>query len=489
MKIHFLFLGFIFFCYQVNAQHELGAFTATGRAGASTSFNTDYHAIGINPANLGLKTIYETKKVTFGLSEMAFSAYTGAVNKSRFKSSITNFGSENFSFEDKRQAVSEFSDAGTALNLDIVPIGFAFQMDGFGGIAFSVRENFRWFSSFGQRAADIMFLGKTATYFQTLELQDGSFVPNDPAQYEAYGGLDNIKRGIATQPLSLATLLEGTSIKNHWYREFNLSYGREVFSTDLFLLTAGVGLKMIRGFQYIDVQAKDGVLTAVGAFNPLFQIDFGSPTANNPSAIMNNDYQAIGRGFGADLGATFVYDEKIKAAIAVTNIGSVTYTGNVYTVRDTTLYSLSSEGINSYNIFYEAANVISEAGLLQWSGLNSVKVKLPTMLRVGASYVLEDKAEVGFDVVLPLNTAAGNFDRPVIALGGDFKPVRWIRLSTGMAWGGNTKSKANIPFGITFVAGENGTWEAGVASRDIITYISQSGPHYSLAFGFFRFRI
>jgi hypothetical protein len=62
----------------------------------------------------------------------------------------------------------------------------------------------------------------------------------------------------------------------------------------------------------------------------------------------------------------------------------------------------------------------------------------------------------------------------------------WLQLSAGLMTGGNADTK--LPVGVTFIAGA-GTWEAGIASRDMITYFSQRNPTLSLSLGFLRFRI
>jgi hypothetical protein len=74
----------------------------------------------------------------------------------------------------------------------------------------------------------------------------------------------------------------------------------------------------------------------------------------------------------------------------------------------------------------------------------------------------------------------------VIAVGGDIRPVPWVTLSAGFISGGNYEFK--IPAGVTFMVA-NGTWEAGIASRDLITFFTENQPTLSLSFGFLRFRV
>ncbi|MFN3405478.1 MAG: DUF5723 family protein [Cytophagaceae bacterium] len=488
MKKLLLSSSLFFISFFAYSQHEGAAFTATGRAGVATSFVTDYQAIGINPANLGYKTRYETKHFTIGLGEGSYSAYTSAIKKGDFKQSLLDINSVNFDYNQKVQAANNFINQPVALNFDVTFLGFAIQTEKMGGLAFSVTESYSWFSRFSGPMTELMFLGKTSSYFNELELKDGRRVPNDPSQ--SYHHPDSIARGIrSVNQFTLGQLLAGSTMKNHWYRTYNVAYGREIITTDLLTISGGIGLKYVQGFNYIDAHSRGGRLSAVGAFNPALDIDFGVAANTNPSAVNNTNYQPIGQGYGFDIGVNAVFNEKIKVAMAITNIGSVTYRGNIYRMEDSTLVSISTEGMASYNLFAEAPNLVAGQGFFKWKGEEKLVVSLPTMFRLGGSVKLNDLAEVGIDLVAPINKAAGNIEKPIIAVGGDVYPVRWIKLSTGMNLGGNYTGKANIPFGVMIIAGENGTWEFGVATRDIVTYLSQNKPNYSLAIGLLRFRI
>src|SRR6476620_3427905 len=97
------------------AQQEYSAFTAAGR-GVATTFVTDYQAIGINPANLGLKRTYDNKQVTFGLMEIGMSAYSDALSKSELKKSATTFNSTDFTYQEKIDAANNFASKALAIN-------------------------------------------------------------------------------------------------------------------------------------------------------------------------------------------------------------------------------------------------------------------------------------------------------------------------------------------------------------------------------------
>lgn len=480
----FIFLSSSFF--SVIAQQS--DFTSFGR-GVSTTFVTDYHVTGINPANLGFKRSYETKHVTFGLFETGLSAYSGALGRSEFRKLFSD--GSNFSDEDKRKAASQFAGENFALNADINILGVAYQNDKIGGFAFNVRETGRWFSTFNQNFSDLVFLGLKAPYFQTLELGDGTIAPNDPSRYQEYENFNQgIAKGIRTPGTEqfYSDIFDGSKLSIMYYREYALSYGKEFQINDLFAVAGGLSLKYLQGYGVMDIQAKDGKLTAYSSFSPFFKFDFGNAAKTNPSVDTSGSYKSIGSGLGTDLGLNITYKEKVKLGIALTNVGSITWKGNVYTAQDTALSTFANEGFEGYDIFAEAGEIAGDDGLFKWEGGSKLVSKLPTTLRIGASHKMEDKAEIGFDMIFPLNDQPGTIKKPYWAIGGDLKVLKFLRLSTGLAYGGNYDKRVNIPLGITFVIGEQASWEIGFASRDAITYFREKGPALSFAFGFLRFR-
>jgi hypothetical protein len=67
------------------AQNEFIAYPATGK-GVSSTFVTDYHCLGINPANLGWQS-YE-KSVTMGSSEFGLSIHSDSLAKQDLRDNI-----------------------------------------------------------------------------------------------------------------------------------------------------------------------------------------------------------------------------------------------------------------------------------------------------------------------------------------------------------------------------------------------------------------
>ena len=487
-------------------QIENSSFTATGRGGATT-FVTDYQALGINPANLGWHLEFEDKKMALGFNEFTYSIHSGALSKQtlrdEFKAAYKGQTTETFTYEDKIQAAKDFAEGGLAMNVNYGSFGFAYHTDKFGGIAFRINDNVNWYSKFNNDISQILFLGKTASYFDSLAVLlpngDTSMVANDTNFVNGFNQ-DSILSGIASLPSYMSELFEGSQISLSWTREYNLSYGRTIIEKDsIFALYAGIGVKYFQGMAYVDITSNgDGQMQAFSSMSPAFGINYGSAQSINPSAdTVSNGIipKPVGHGFGFDFGVNALLFNKLKIGLAVNNIGSMTWDGNVYTVKDTIVFDTESAGLESYNVASQLNDIVGENGLFDYTGLEERKVQLPTVVRIGASMELGKKIELGIDVVIPTTEVPGpgSYDNAIIGFGGDVQPIPWLRLSGGIVTGMNYDASTSdarpysIPLGLTLILGK-GSFEAGIASRDAITFFTQNGPTLSLSTGFMRFR-
>jgi hypothetical protein len=105
---------------------------------------------------------------------------------------------------------------------------------------------------------------------------------------------------------------------------------------------------------------------------------------------------------------------------------------------------------------------------------------------MGASLDIGKIAKVGVDFVAPFDRQnPGSFVNPVISIGGEIRPVKWLALSVGYFGGGIYRN--NVPVGINFCFG-GGTYELGVSSYDALSFFKDNSNSVSAAFGFARVR-
>jgi len=472
----------------VFAQAELSSFTATGKAGTATTAVSDYQCLGINPANLAWKLPFDEKRGTIGFFELGFSAHSDAMNKSTLKSAIFN-SNDAFSNEDKTRAALEFAGKGLSINADFMYGGIAFQSPKGGqGFAFNVRERMQWYAKIGPTASELLFKGYRATLNNLplflapiADINGDSIALINPALVDTNS---------LVNALSASNLLAGTKISYSWTREFNAGYGLELYADDDVQLGAGVGFRFIQSMGYVDVNAERGDLRALAALSPGLEVKFAQQWLNPSADTVNRGFipEAIGNGFGFDAGFSFLYKDKLRVGVAVNNIGNLTYRSNVYRAYDSLVYFLKTDGFQNFDFIKDPKQFESLGkGLIGWEGQKEIRTTLPANLRMGVSYTLTEKVDVGGELMVPLNNAPGNIGRLYQALGVEYKLLPWLRLSGGVIYGGNFFSRAAFPAGIVIIAGD-GSWDFGVATRDFVTYFRQKSPIVSLSTGFLRFR-
>ena len=449
----------------LRAQNELSNFSATGRGGVINTFATDYQTIGINPANLGRVTDF---RVAFTVGEFGLGLGSQSLTRTTVKHLIYDCD-QTIGAADKATLVQQLTgDNVLNVNADITALGLAITLpNGLGGFAFSIRERVAGHLALNRNAADVIVNGKTAA----------SLAPYYNATTGAPTGTT----------VGVATFLDGTNIQVAATNEYNIAYGYQILDNTGFKLSGGVGYRYIQGVGIADIRASGGTLSAYNALSPIFQVKYGTLGSNpNFNLETGSGLHPVGSGNGFDLGLAAEVGKFVRLGASVTDLGSMTWKGNVLEGKDQKLQPVTGTGINTYNVFQEISNQFSnaEATLFTYDPAKERTASLPAKLRMGGGIHVSKLFEAGLDVTLPLNKVAGNITAPFVGFGVDYKPLHWVRLSTGFTGGaGYGKS---LPLGITFVTP---VWEAGISTRDVVGLLSETSPYSSVAFGLLRFKI
>ncbi|MFD2786558.1 DUF5723 family protein [Hymenobacter rubripertinctus] len=439
------------------AQNELSNFTATGRGGVATTFASDYQAIGINPANLGR---VGGATVAFTIGEVGAGFSSRSLTRQQLRKFVYNTN-ESLPLAQKQDLARAFtSDNAANFNADITTFGLAVQLPVIGGVAISNRIRTAGHVGLNQNAAEIAFLGRDAPVYTAA----------------ATGNIPLVSEALA-----------GTEIQFAALNEFNLAWGTRLIDQPLFKLSGGAGYRYIQGVGIIDIRVQPGNIQAYSSMSPVFAIDYGS-LGSNPSFNLKtgSGLQPVGEGHGFDLGLAAEVGKALRLGLALTDLGHLTWTGNLLTANDQKLKRLNSSGIGSYNFIKEAAEIFASGtdSLFQYQAGQERRADLPTKLRAGAGLRISEYFEAGLDVTLPLNSVAGNLTSPFIGAGLDYKPVRWVRLSSGLT--GGAGYGLSIPLGITFTTS---FYEAGLSTRDVVGALTSQNPYLSVAGGFLRFKL
>lgn len=496
MRTVSIFFAFLFLVsFNSQAQTQGIAYPAVGK-GVATTFVTDYHCLGINPSALGWGNEYN-KKFTMGSSEFNLGFYSDSLNADKLKKlykavrqTATGKDVDSAAWQDQRQYAIDYMNAGLTMDFNYNWLGFSFQSEKFGGIAFNVSENYSWSSRLNENMSDLVFNGRASSYFDSLTVVFGT----DTSQIANSGNLSTdtlnaIISGSASIPLNLSQLMDGTEIHFSWNRHYNFGYGRKLFGTDsTFALYAGIGGRFIQSMAMFNVRADGTNFDVYSSFNPNYDIDYGAIANTNPSNFTQTGTipKPVGSGYGIDLSVSAKFFGKLYVAAAVNNLGSVTYTRNVYSVNDTLVASMDVAGLGNYNLTSSIYNLLEDGGIIRLVGEEKYTLRNATTYRLGGTLELGKRIRLGMDVVGPFNSDnPGSLSNPIFSFGGDITPVKWIRLSVGYLGGGIYKH--NVPVGINFILG-GGTYEFGLSSRDALTFFLDGSNSISSAFGFARVR-
>lgn len=469
------------FAINMFGQSETSDFARIGHAGFVITTATDYQCVGINPANLGfvptpdifelgtpMKGGIDRTRRDYSLTavEGGFSAHSDALSRGGLFDLILQQGGVKFTTEQKAAAAQAFSDNGMRFNADVFAIGAAYQSQGFGGFALTIRERATGTFVFNDEAAALIFEGRSSAYFDSFEVN--------------FNG-DTV--GYSTNPQNYSTLFNGTVLSMLWFREYAASYGLKVLDVNSVKFYLGATVKFLESYAYLDARVETGEFRARSSLSPFFGINYGKATT--PSLIPGSTLTPIGSGWGLDLGATLEVGNWTFSS-SVVDLGKLVFDGNVFTAGDTVLNGLSSQGFDNYNLFTEAQKITGDGEFFKWTGLQTTETELPTRFKAGVSFFYSYRWRFGIDMAASVNRAAGSLTQPIFSGGADYRITPWCTLGLGIGGGGNMGFF--VPFSVLFSVFD-GLWEMGLSSRDLITYLVSKQPVVSIATGFLRFRI
>lgn len=467
------------------AQTETSAFTLTGH-GVATPFARDYQCLGINPANLDLPSGYEGKRFTLGFMELGVSVFSDVLTRDEVRQNIFRNRLQDLTQEQREELAFEFTNGTNGADIDLMTAGFALQTNKIGSFAFSSRERVNFYGKMGPQLAEVLWMGFNAPYFDQLVLQNGDTITNSGSLDEET--LSQVVEGVASpvNAQNLSRLIAGTRYSFSWMREFNFGYGKRILSAENWQLHVGAGVKALIGQGILEVDATGSQTRVFSSMAPLFGINYSQLESPSESQLPSGagSFSPVGFGLGFDVGATFTVKDRLVVSAAVTDIGSMTWDGNVYEWADGPVTSTSYSGLDNVGFLDQVLDIADTDGLVDWQGRPSYTTQLPTAGRFGMAFSGK-VVRMGVDLVTPFNQSMGNIQQAFLAAGGELSPFRWLHLQAGVMQGGNYDWK--IPVGIRFTTKE-GARELGIASRDIITFFTENHPTASVAMGLLRFR-
>ena len=419
---------------------ELESPRGVGMARTFVATSRGLDAVGINPANLGIDDGSGVQVDLFPFGVHVGSDFLSYDLYTTYFTGVDTGGGRDGRFlspQDKQRILDAFPNGNglVSMNADMRYLGVSFAFEEVGRFAFTVSEH--------------------------------------------AGGMVNIPRDY------LALLLNGnipgttldfsnTDIKLAWTREYALSFGRTIpHPPFLKSLEAGIGLKLVQGFAYYDVErfdaslstASDGALT--GAVNFLSRTAGIDAVRKNNSGSFSPFTSPAGSGIALDLGVAGAVNQFLTFGMSVTDIGSLTWNTNVeQRLTDTVLVIDDLFSKTQRDALNGALAGAPESG-------TSFSSNMPTQFRMGVAIEVDKlpllthfpgELRVALDYNQGFHDTYASTINARVSLGAEYIPLSWLPIRAGVSFGGTDRVNTAFGFGIHAggfqfdLASENVSW-------------------------------
>lgn len=293
------------------------------------------------------------------------------------------------------------------------------------------------------------------------------------------------------------------NVKALWLRSYSLTYARELveWKQNIFdKIGVGISFKIFSGFAYggteqvntsiqldndLGVRTKSKLLAYSSFSEDLgMKYDFDSvETESNPSPFMT----PAGSGFGIDFGFTAVLKKNWTFSLALTDIGSINWTGHNAKFETDVDYYIDNFDTDVPEGSQNQLDSLKEMFDSSATKTGEFSTGLPTALRLGASYKFTKENSgvpgvliVALDYNQGFNDLPGNSKKPRFSIGTEWKPMNWIPfIRTGFSFGGANGFGWGLGVGF-----DMSSLELNIASTNMETaFAPNSSKRVSIAIG------
>ncbi len=410
---------------QIGGAYSLNDPVSAAMGNTSVTNSTDTYSIHRNPANLafmengtfGLATVFPLPNlsINIGTDFMTideYNYYFGGVevNGGTVPRELTE--------QDKENLKDLFADGGIVLSsTNINYLNLVYKVsDEIGAFGFSISDAFTEVSVFPQGLIELSLDGNVvgrAYDFNDLSFR-GSYLRNYTFSYS--------RDFTDVLPLPLSKFAVGISMS--YVQGLAMARTEEVYTNVI-----------TNSDNTIDIE---GRFSGYVALSPDFNIvyDFDSTNANDDDFQFTPTPSPAGTGFGIDFGITAGWEDYLTFAFAVNNIGSINWNTNVAKYESNT--ALLIKDITDEDELDSLKDEIKMSGKY----VDGITTDLPTVIRVGASLQVDKLIDafpgtllIAADFVKGFNDEASNSKEAGIGLGLEWRPVSWLPIMTGYAFG------------------------------------------------------
>ena len=208
---------------------------------------------------------------------------------------------------------------------------------------------------------------------------------------------------------------------------------------------------------------------------PYLRQDLGA--INLPNDISNRSRS--GHGFNTAIGATWLYKDKMKLALTLTDFGLIKWPVNPISIKQDL-----SDNIDLEKGIENAFNDLIKDGIFYYRGSERNIEWLPAKFILGFSYKAHDRVTPYLDALIPLNQSPKNLTGPIIGVGAEVNAWNRLYLRTGISY---SEVRITMPTYFNVFVGKKRGYELGLGTADMLSYFIADRNYFQAATGVFRF--
>ena len=234
--------------------------------------------------------------------------------------------------------------------------------------------------------------------------------------------------------------------------------------------------RLLLGNGFFKLDQQDGTLDAFGAFSNGFNIP-SLATVSQPTTTQSlRNWGPVGQGWGADIGVALDWNKKIWASAAVTDIGSMEWRGEQYSIGQLALSNWSTPIIAAENWIEIATAALNPTTWFNGSETETRRIKNGTTFHIGGGIHLSEQLSLAADASFDDSKLLGNVGSRM-GFSCILQPCSFLRFDAGLSkWGNET---IRVPLGLIFTTNKRG-FECGLQATDIQGIWKDAQPEIGL---------
>ncbi len=474
--------GILLFCLQAASLFGQNPHLTYGTGATPMALSSDYRALGWNPAHITLSPLLkENWRSAIGGLEVGARLSSNALDRADLWNGLLNDSPEAIDWQSNEwnDWKDLLSNEEIALNVDITTAASAKRWRKWGA-AYTSKQHFQAELFFDLKSIELLLQGGAASWFELVVTNLGDTIPNDGD----LGGLSlsDVANGIDLNgDAILGNLLADSKLGFSWHRAHTVGLSKE-WQLKKFTLHTGVSGRLLLGNGFFQLQQKDGELDAFGAFSNGFNIPSLAEASQPISSQSIRNWGPVGQGWGADFGVALDWNGEIWASAAVTDIGSMEWRGENYSIGNVSIGSWNSPMTSSGNWIDVATVALDPSTWFESAEKEVRRIRNGTTFHIGGGMKLNQYLTLAAD---------GSFDNPELlgnsgtrfGLSFVIQMLPFLRIDGGMSkWGNET---IRYPLGLVLSTGKKG-FECGMQATDVQGVWEESQPEIGIRACFMR---